>query len=588
MSENIQRRLAAILYADVAGYSRLTGEDEVGTHQQLSAGLDLISERIKSAGGRVVHYAGDAVLADFGSVVAAINAAVGIQHALAEQTANVPDDHRLQFRIGVNLGEVIVDRDEIYGDGVNVAARLESLAEPGGICVSGTVFEQVKGKLDVGFQDMGLQKVKNISEPIRVYRIALERSAAGMAPGGEMDLALPTKPSIAVLPFANHSGDPEQEYFSDGVADDLITALSNVRSFFVIDRSSSFTFKGKTVTVKEVGQALGVHYVVEGSVRKAGDKVRVSAQLVEAATGTHVWADRYDGALDNIFDLQDRIAASVVGAIEPQLHRAEIERIRHKRPESFDAYDLTLAGLAYMNRLNQNDTDKALALFRRAIEADPTYARAYACASWCYRRQVQLQGMVLSDNERAEAVRLAQAALKADRTDPYVLWQAGVTAALVEGDFEEGAALIDRSLAINANANRAWLSSAMRRCYSGDPETAIEHAEKAMRLSPLDVSMWVAYGCLATAHMQLENYETAAEWARKSVRMHRDNLPAHLVLAASLALLGRESEAKASVRELLALDPGFTIASLKKRFPIGRYRNLEGFLDGLRTAGLPA
>ncbi|MGH6661598.1 MAG: tetratricopeptide repeat protein, partial [Rhodospirillales bacterium] len=399
---------------------------------------------------------------------------------------------------------------------------------------------------------------------------------------------LPDVPSIAVLPFANLSGDPEQEYFSDGVADDLITALSNVRSFFVIDRSSSFTFKGKAVTMKEVGQALGVRYVVEGSVRKAGNKVRVSTQLVEAATGTHVWGDRYDGALDDIFDLQDRIVASVVGAIEPQLHRAEVERIRHKRPDSFDAYDLTLAGLAHMNRLTPEDTDKGLALFRRAIEADPTYARAYACASWCYRRRAQLKGMVLSDAERAEAVRLAQAALKADSTDPYVLWQAGITAALVEGDIEEGTALVDRSLAINANSNRAWLSSANQRCRSGDPETAIEHAEKAMRLSPLDRSMWVAYGCLATAHMQLENYETAAEWARKSVRMHRDYLPAHLVRAASLAQLGRESEAKAAVRELLTVDPGLTTASLKKRFPIAGYRNLEGFLDGLRAAGLPA
>ena len=411
--------------------------------------------------------------------------------------------------------------------------------------------------------------------------------AAGVQAPESAAPPLPDMPSIAVLPFANLSDDPEQEYFSDGITDDLITALSKVRSFFVIDRSSSFTYKGRPADVKEVGRALGVRYVVEGSVRKAGDRVRVTAQLIEAETGNHVWADRFDGALTDIFDLQDEIAASVVGAIEPQLHRAEVERIRQKRPESFDAYDLTLCGLSKMNRLDPEEADKALEFFQKAIEADPTYARAYVCASWYYRRQVQLKGMVLSDDEKKEALRLAQAALDADRTDPYVLWQAAMTISLVEGDFDEAAALIDRSLSINANSNRAWLASGTIRCFLGDPETAIEHAERGMRLSPLDVSMWVAFGVMATAHMQLENYEEAAKWARKSIHIHPDNLSAHHVLVASLAQSNRQEDAEAALADLMALDPELTVGGLKERYPIAGYRNLDGFIEGLGKAGLP-
>jgi TolB-like protein/regulator of sirC expression with transglutaminase-like and TPR domain len=409
---------------------------------------------------------------------------------------------------------------------------------------------------------------------------------SGKPDSAEAAPALPDIPSVAVLPFENLSGESEQEYFSDGITDDLITALSNVRAFFVIDRGSSFTYKGRAVDVKEVGRELGVHYVLGGSVRKAGDRVRVSAELIDAATGNHVWADRYDGGLDDIFDLQDEIAASVVGAIEPQILRAEIERIRHKRPESFDAYDLTLCGLAKMDKLTLKDSADALDLFMKAIELDSNYARAYACASYNHRRHVQIKGLVISDADKAEALRLAQSALKADRTDPYVLWQAALTIGLLEGDLDEAAALIDRSLSINANANRAWLASAFVRCSLGDPETAIEHAERAMRLSPLDVSMWVAHGVLAVAHMQLKNYEQASSWGRKAIRLHRDNLPSHHVLVASLAHLGRQEEAEEALSELLDLEPGLTIESLKKRYPIADYKNLEGFIGGLKKAGL--
>ena len=405
-------------------------------------------------------------------------------------------------------------------------------------------------------------------------------------PAADTTLPLPDKPSIAVLPFSNLSGDPEQGYFSDGITEDIITALSNVQSFFVIARDSTFTYKGRAIDMKRVGQELGVRYVLEGSVRKAGNRVRVTAQLIEAASGNHIWADRYDGALDDIFDLQDEIAASVVGAIEPQLLRVEVERIRHKRPDSFDAYDYTLYGLAHMNKLSPEETDVGLGLFLKAIEVDPNYARAYVCASWFYRRQVQLRGMVLSDEDKAECIRLAQAALKADSTDPYVLWQAGMTVALVEGDFDAAVLFIDRSLSINANSTRAWLSSGIVRCCVGDPEPAIEDADRAIRLSPLDIAMWVAYGVLATAHLQLADYEEAAAWARKSVRQHAYNAPAHHVLAACCAHLGRTEEAGAAVARSLELDPAMTIPRLEAIYPVSGYRNLDGFLEGLRKAGL--
>ncbi|MCZ6466238.1 MAG: adenylate/guanylate cyclase domain-containing protein [Alphaproteobacteria bacterium] len=585
----ITRKLAAILYADVAGYSRLTGADEEGTHRILDAYLDVFTASIKSHDGRVVHYAGDAVLAEFTSVVAALTSAAAVQRELEARNRDHPDDRKLRFRIGINLGEVIVDRDDIYGDGVNIAARLEGLAEPGGICISGSVHDQVKGKVDLAFEDLGEQTVKNIAVPVRVWRWLPDSPAASPGTGVSTEpLTLPDKPSIAVLPFANLSGDPEQEYFADGIAEDIITALSNVQSFFVIARHSSFTYKGKAVDMKRVGRELGVHYVLEGSVRKSGNRVRVTAQLIEAASGNHIWADRYDGALDDIFDLQDEIAASVVGAIEPQLLRVEVERIRHKRPDSFDAYDYTLCGLAHMNKLSPEETDVGLGLFLKAIEVDPNYARAYACASWFYRRQVQLRGMVLSDEDKAEGIRLAQAGLKADSTDPYVLWQAGMTVLLVEGDFDAAVLYIDRSLSINANSTRAWLSSASVRCCVGDPETAIEHADRAIRLSPLDIAMWVAHGVLATAHLQLADYEEAAAWARKSVRQHVYNAPAYHVLAACCAHLGRTEAAGAAVARSLELDPAMTIPRLKAIYPVSGYRNLDGFLEGLRKAGLPA
>ncbi|HSS64694.1 MAG TPA: adenylate/guanylate cyclase domain-containing protein, partial [Gammaproteobacteria bacterium] len=422
--EPLPRRLAAIFYADVAGYSRLTGTDEDATHRALSAHLDLISNAVAAHRGRVMHYAGDAVLARFDAVVDALRCAVEVQGELALRNRDLPEERRLEFRIGVNLGDVIEDRGDIYGDGVNVSARLEALADPGGICISEAVRSAVGSRLKLGYEYLGEKQVKNIAEPVKAFRVLIDGAAemkTEMVSPESPTLERPDKPSIAVLPFENLSADPEQEYFADGVTEDIITALSSVQSFFVIARNSTFSYKGKAVDVKRVGRELGVHYVMEGSVRKAGQRVRVTAQLLDAVTGQHIWADRYDGALDDIFDLQDQITATVVGAIEPYLNRAEFERIKQKRPDSLDAYNLTLRGLQAMNELNPHSTARALQLFYKAIEADPNYARAYVCASWCYRRHVQLRGMTLAKKDKDECIRLANTSLKVDDTDPYIL-----------------------------------------------------------------------------------------------------------------------------------------------------------------------
>ncbi len=588
-SKQIPRRLAAIFYADVAGYSRLTGADEDSTHRTLSAYLDCVSDTITAHRGTVMHYAGDAVLAKFDAVVDALRCATEVQRELGARNQALPENRRLQFRVGLNLGDVIEDRGDIYGDGVNVAARLEALADPGGICISESVRTAVGARLALGYEFLGEQRVKNITEPVKAFNVILDGTAktkAAMEGPESPTLARPDKPAIAVLPFDNLSADAEQEYFADGVTGDIIIALSNVQSFFVIARNSTFTYKGKAVDVKRVGRELGVHYVMEGSVRKVGQKVRVTAQLLDARTGQHIWADRYDGALDDIFDLQDQITATVVGAIEPHLNRAEFERIKQKRPDSLDAYNLTLRGLEAMNELNPDSTANALKLFEKAIEADPNYARAYACASWCYRRHVQLRGMTLSRENQEKCIQLADAALKADDTDPYIIWQVGLTRCLVENDLETAKTLIDQSLAINSNSTRVWATSATLRCILGEPETAIDHAERAIRLSPLDPSMWVPHGIIANAKVQLGDYEAAAAYARRSIRLHRYNLPAYHALAASSAQLCQLEAARETVRQLLELDPELTVSRLEQLYPVARYRNLQGFLDGLRKAGL--
>ncbi len=585
MEDRLPRKLAAILYADVAGYSQLTQEDEDATHRTLSAYLDVISRTVEDHRGRVMHYAGDAVLAKFDAVVDALSSAVAIQKELTGRNQDLPDERRVQFRIGVNLGDVIEDRGDIYGDGVNVAARLESLAEPGGICLSESVCTAIGKKLALDYEPMGEQRVKNIEEPIRAYRVRLETPTAHSP--NSASVKAPARPSLAVLPFTNMSGDPEQEYFSDGISEDITTALSNVRSFSVTARHSAFAYKGKAINVRQVGGELGVQYVLEGSVRRAGDRVRVTAQLIETRTGKHIWANRYDGKLDDIFDLQDQITETIVGTLEPEFQRAEAERIAQKRPENMEAYDYLLQGVAYMNKLTPEDTRAALPYFRKAIDKDSGYGRAYAYAYWCYRRQVQTAGLVLSKQEQAEAIRMVEAGLKVDKDDPVVLWQAGGMKAHFQRDFQGALALFDRSLSIDPYSPKAWIASAEVHSYMRDTETAIKHAEHAIHISPRNPALWSAYTSLAAAHLQETRYEEAANAAKKAMQLYDYVLLAHLILAASCAHLGQLDEAQAAIKWSLELDPELTVGRVLEIYPIANFKNLDAYLDGLRKAGLP-
>ena len=393
----MERRLAAVLIADVVGYSRLLEEDEAGTLAALAQQRASILEPIVSAhAGRIVKLMGDGVLIEFGSAVNAVAGALELQRRMAEANEPLPKTRQIILRIGINLGDVIGEGEDIYGEGVNIAARLEALAEPGGTCISAKVHEEVHGKLNCTFEDMGEQTIKNIARPVRAYRLRPDKVIDGASPGRPA-LSLPDKPSIAVLPFQNMSGDPEQEYFADGMVEDIITALSRLRWLFVIARNSSFTYKGRAVDVKQVGRELGVRYVLEGSVRKAGKRVRITGQLIDASTGAHLWADRFDGELADIFDLQDQVTASVVGAIAPKLEQAEIERAKRKPTESLDAYDYFLRGMAAFHQLTRPSNDEALALFSRAIELDPDFASAYGMAARCY---LQRKGFGWVDRSR--------------------------------------------------------------------------------------------------------------------------------------------------------------------------------------------
>jgi TolB-like protein/tetratricopeptide (TPR) repeat protein len=580
--ERIIRRLAAILAADIAGYSRLMGVDEEGTLAALKAcRRELIDPKIAEHQGRIVKTTGDGALVEFASVVDAVRCAIDIQRATAERNTDTPGDRRIEFRIGINVGDIILDEGDIYGDGVNIAARLEALAEPGGICVTQVVRDQVRDRLDIAFGDMGEQQVKNIARPVHTYRIVLseDRPAA--------PLALPDKPSIAVLPFANMSGDPEQEYFVDGMAEDIITALSRMRWLFVIARNSSFTYKGRAVDLKQVGRELGVRYVLEGSVRKAANRVRITGQLIDTTTGAHLWADRFDGGLEDVFALQDQVTTNVVGAIAPTLERAEIERARRKPTERLDAYDYFLRGMANVHQWTSDANDEALRMFRKAIDLDPDFASAYGMAAWCYTWRAINRWTIDRAQETTEATRLARRAVDLGADDAVALERGGYALAFVAHDLGAGADLIDRALSLNPNLAWGWHSSGWLRDFLGEPEVAIKHLEHGMRLSPLDPFVFRAYAGLSCAHLLAGRYEEAALWAERALQRRPNLLVAVREAAVSNALAGRLLKAQEAMVRLRQADPELHISNFTDWLPLRRPQDIATYEEGLRKAGLP-
>jgi len=583
----VERRLAAILAVDVAGYSRLMGEDEEGTLAALRAvRRELGDPKIAEHRGRIVKTTGDGLLAEFASVVDAVRCAVELQRAMITRNAATPAERRIEFRMGINVGDIIIEDGDIFGDGVNIAARLEALAEPGGICLSAAAHEQVRDRLDLAFDDLGEQQVKNITRPVRTYRVVLGGSSRAVPPAAA-PLPLPDKPSLVVLPFQNLTGDAEQEYFVDGMVEEITTAIARLPWLFVIARNSAFTYKGKAVDVKQVAQELGVRYVLEGSVRKAGNRVRITGQLIDTTTGAHIWADRFDGALDDIFELQDQVASNVAGAIEPKLRQTEIERASRKPAADLTAYDLYLRALAQSYRFTDEGVAEAVVLARQALAIDPSYAPAAALVGFCRGLQ-RVQGWgALSDEDIGEACRLAQQALEAERNDAETIGQAARALFVLAGEAAMAAAALDRALALNPNAAHTWMVRGSIHALRNQPEAAIEAVERARRLSPFDPYTFLYASNIAAAHLVAQRFELAIEWADRALHDQPRLVAAMRVKVAANAHLGRLDEARAELSRVLAIYPELTIAGFREYAHHMAPEVLEIYVAGLRLAGLP-
>ncbi|WGS18721.1 MULTISPECIES: adenylate/guanylate cyclase domain-containing protein [unclassified Bradyrhizobium] len=571
--------------ADVVGYSALMERDEEATYAEFERlKQELIGPSLSRHEGRLIKTTGDGALAEFASPLAAVRCAVEIQDRPAS------DRSRLKLRVGLNLGDVIVGQEgDLYGDGINIAVRLEGIADPGGILISEKVFSEVEGKLDVGFEDRGEQQLKNISKPVRAYAV---RSGAHSTLAERLSEAptLPDKPSIAVLPFENMSGDPEQEYFADGIVEDIITALSRVPSIFVIARNSSFSYKGMSPDIRQVGRELGVRYVLEGSVRKSGARVRITGQLVEAATGAHIWAEKIDGGVEDVFDLQDKVTASVVAAIEPRLLTREMERARQKPTGNLKAYDFFLRALANLHRATREPIEEALRLVERAIALDPDYAMAIALKARLVYRLKVIGVIAPSDPRLEEAAMFAWAAAEKRHDDPDVLWLAGFVIALAGGDFAGGTALIERSLALHPNSADALAAHGLIQAYLGKAESATASLDKAMRLNPVLSAAYLALVGYATLSFVQGDYETALAWVTKSLHENPRWRIALQLRAACLGLLGRIDEAREAMRNFLAANPNETLATMRAYLQTSFQdaASLDAYLEGLRRAGLPA
>jgi adenylate cyclase len=567
------------------------GLDEVGTARTLRGHRKVTDALVAKHGGRVVKTTGDGVLLEFPSVVDAVEFAIAVQAVMDQRNEGVPVDRRMLFRIGINLGDILIEGDDILGDGVNIAARLEGMAEPGGICISSSAYDQVRGKVAVEFADLGGQRLKNIDRPVRVYA-AKSRGDLGMvAPGvlpshpeAQEPIPLPDKPSIAVLPFENMSDDPKQEYFADGMVEEIITALSRFKSLFVIARNSSFTFKGKAVDIKEVGRRLGVRYVLEGSVRKAAGKVRIAGQLIDAVTGAHIWADRFERDLTDIFALQDEVTVAVISAIGPKLLQTEIERATRRRPENLTAYDFFLRALQQYYPSTREGLVETIRLAHRALELDPRFGFVAALAGVCHMQNVLWGYAVDPQFDRREAVRLLRLALSIDDGDPDTIAMAAMTSAYMVGDVESEIEMADRAVKLNPNSFRAWSSRGQVYRTAGLPEEAIQSFQRAMRMSPVDPLLHRALGGIGFAFIELGRFDDAIVAGKKALRQNPSFFSAYCCLASAFAHLGRDAEAREAAARLLEVDPQFTISSWVAR---GGQSNSKLLIGGLRKAGLP-
>jgi adenylate cyclase len=578
----VHRRLAAILAADVVGYSRLMSEDEAATLTALKAHREvLIEPKITEYHGRIVKLMGDGLLAEFGSVVDAVECAVVIQRQMAERNAEVEKNRRIEFRIGVNMGDVIVDGDDLYGDGVNVAARLEQLAEPGKICVAGVVRDQVFDKVDFALDDLGEVEVKNIARPIRIYRVtgdAAPESAAVPTPAPQRG-----KPSIAVLPFVNMSGDPEQEYFSDGVTEDIITALSRLRWFFVIARNSSFVYKGRPVSVKQVGQELGVRYVLEGSVRKAGNRIRVSAQLVDTLSGAHHWAQTYDRDLTDIFELQDDITQSVTAAIEPKLVAAEAVRSQSRSPEDLDAWDLVMRALTHYWRMTSTESGMAIEMLHQAVKRHPDYGPAHSMLAFALLFSGHV-GWTPDSKDYEYAAGLARRAAELDDDDPWAHIALGYLA-FTKRQTDEAVREYRRALELNPNFGTAYGLLGWALAFDAQSEEAIDNFERAIHMSPHDPLRAYCYSGTGVAHYLARRYQDAVEWGMKSIRQRPGFTAAYRILCASLAQAGMAEETREMTARLREMQPNLSIAWCETHVPYTP-RAMPQFLEGMRMAGI--
>jgi adenylate cyclase len=589
-----QRRLAAILAADVVGYSRLMGRDESGTVARLRAiRKQTVAPIVARRGGRIVKLTGDGVLAEFGSAVEALTAAIELQQVMHDAAREEPQDNAIVLRMGLHVGDLIVEEDDLFGDGVNIAARLEAEASPGGILISRTVHEAVGGRVNAGFEDLGNLRLKNIDHPVQAFAVTWEAAAWALpdeptAPhlhAAAPPLDLPDKPSIAVLPFDNMSNDPDQEHFADGVVESITAALSRIRAFFVIARNSAFAYKGRAINVRDIGRELGVAYVLEGSVQRVGQRVRITAQLIETAGGMHLWADRFDGSLDDIFDLQDRITEAVAGALQPSIRLAEIERSRRKRPQDLGAYDYTMRAMPHCWLLERVAADRALELLEKALRIDPEYPLALALAGWCWAQRSVYNWADDPKAAQAEGLKLADRAASQSSDDPLILAVLGAVHTFAR-NYGVARVMLERALVLDPNA--AWALSRLGwlNVYSDRPDEAKVHFEKAIRLSPLDPINFNNLVGLASAHQVAGDDAGAAALYIRALEERPNAVWVHRNLAPALFGAGRLDEAKASLAKIMAAYPNYSIRKYREAM-VFTPRMLDHMTDQMRQLGLP-